>query len=128
MATVDVSGLEFYLVRNKEGKWLRSKGYGGVGECWVDDVKRAKVYGRIGPARAQVSYWANQYPKYGVPDIVKLTISGFTILNEAERIKKQAEKKKEAAKKRELADKKWRLEQAQKELEEAQKKYDNAKG
>src|SRR5579885_1835112 len=98
MDTPNVSELEFYLVRNQDGKWLRTKGYGGVGECWTDDVKRAKVYGRIGPARAQVSFWANHYPKYGVPDIVKLEISGFTIINEADRIKKQAIKKKEAAK------------------------------
>ena len=127
MATNDVSSLEFYLVRNKEGKWFRAKGYGGSGDSWVDEVKRARVYGRIGPARAQVNFWATNYPTYGVPEIVKLTVSGFTVMDETERVKKQIAKKKEAEKKAELEDKKRRLEEAKAELEEAQRRYNSAK-
>lgn len=123
----DVSSLEFYLVRNKEGKWFRAKGYGGSGDSWVDEVKRARVYGRIGPARAQVNFWATNYPKYGVPEIVKLTVSGFTVLDETDRVKKQIAKKKEAEKKADLEDKKRRLKEAEEELAEANRRYNAAK-
>lgn len=62
----------FYIVRNKEGKFLRSKGYGGSGECWVDDLEKAKVWSRPGPAKAQVTWWLTHYPSYGLPEIVPL--------------------------------------------------------
>ena len=126
MATTDdLSSLEFYLIRNKDGKWFRAKGYGGSGDSWVSEIKRARVYGRIGPARTQVNFWATNYPKYGVPEIVKLTVSGFTVIDETDRIKKSIEKKKEAAKKAEVLEKKRRLEEAKADLEEAQRRYDS---
>ncbi len=51
-----------YLVRNKEGKYFRTKGYGGHGKSWVDGMETAKIYGKIGPARATVTFFATNYP------------------------------------------------------------------
>lgn len=52
VSRVETVRLDFYAVRNRDGKWLRSKGYGGFGKCWVDDISAAKIYGKPGPAKA----------------------------------------------------------------------------
>jgi len=82
--------LELYVVRNKEGKYFRSKGYGGYGSNWVDELKRARIYAKIGPARSQVSFWATNYPNYGTPEIVVLTVAATKVLQEDDRVKKAA--------------------------------------
>ena len=46
--------LELYVVRNKEGKYFRTKGYSGYGDTWVDDIQKAKVYPKIGQARSRL--------------------------------------------------------------------------
>lgn len=85
--TVEVE-LNFYAVRSKDGKWLRSKGYGGSGESWVSDITKAKIYGKIGPARSQVTFWAKNYPEFGIPDIVLISTGKCNILDEGDRVKK----------------------------------------
>ena len=86
--------LTFYIVKSKDGKYFRSKGYSGYGQSWVEDVKSAKVYQKIGPARAQVTFWAMEYPLYGIPDIVELTVTGTNVLDESDRVNKAIKKKK----------------------------------
>lgn len=86
--------LELYVVKNKEGKYFHSKGYGGYGNQWVDELKRARIYAKIGPARSQVSFWATNYPKYGTPVIVVLTVTASKVLQEDDRVKKAAIKRK----------------------------------
>lgn len=94
--------LELYVVRNKQGKYFRSKGYGGYGSNWVDELKKAKIYPKIGPARSQVTFWANNYPDYGTPEIVVLTVTTSRVLNEEERVKKAIIKSKREEINREL--------------------------
>ncbi len=65
--------LDLYAVRSKDGKWYCSRGYGGGGSKWVDDINDAKLYSRIGQAKSQVTYWAKHYPEYGVPTLVHIT-------------------------------------------------------
>ena len=65
--------LEFYVVRSKDGKYLRSKGYGGYGQSWVEELKKAKVYTKKGPACAQVTWWYTNYPDYGCPELIPIT-------------------------------------------------------
>lgn len=65
----------FYVVRNKEGKFLRSKGYNGYGECWVDGLDKAKVWSKPGPAKAQRTWWLEHFPDYGAPDVIPLLAS-----------------------------------------------------
>lgn len=67
--------LTMYAVRNQEGKFFRAKGYGGYGNTWVDDLKKAKIYPRIGQARSRVTFFANTYPQYGIPDLVELRVT-----------------------------------------------------
>jgi hypothetical protein len=86
--------LELYVVRNKEGKYFRSKGYGGYGSNWVDELKKARIYAKIGPARSQVSFWGTNYPQYGIPEIVVLTVAATKVLQEDDRVKKAAIRRK----------------------------------
>lgn len=122
----DIEHLDFYLVRNQEGKWFRRKGYGGSGDTWVDDIHKARVYARLGPARGIVSFFVNKYSKYGVPDIIHFKAQPFAILNEAERIKKAKDHKDAANAKRNAANAKVRLEDAQAAFEAAKKNLEAA--
>lgn len=94
--------LELYAVRNKKGQYFRSKGYGGYGPSWVNELQKAKIYPKIGPARSQVTFWANNYPGFGTPEIIVLTVSVTKVLNEEERVKKAVIKSKKELINREL--------------------------
>ncbi len=104
--------LTFYVVRSKDGKYLRSKGYGGYGQSWVDDIKKAKVWNKIGPANAQVTWWARSYPEYGIPDVIPFVATAGEPLNQDDRVKK-------ALKKIELGN-------LQNKLHQLQERYDKA--
>jgi len=116
-----------YLVRSQDGKWFRAKGMNGYGDSWVDDVKKARVYTKIGPARSCVTYWTRTYPKFGIPDIVELHSTTGVILNEKERVEKSIDKIKKEKIASELRNKQWRLEQAQRDLADAQNRLKQLK-
>jgi hypothetical protein len=78
--------LNFYAVRSKDGKWLRAKGYGGSGESWVSDITKAKIYGNTRAPKAQITYWANNYPQFGVPDLVRITTGKCEYLDQEARV------------------------------------------
>lgn len=78
--------LNFYAVRSKDGKWLRAKGYGGSGNSWVDDISKAKIYPSTRGPKAQITFWANNYPQYGVPDLVRITVGKCEYLDQTERV------------------------------------------
>jgi len=120
MLVINEGALEFYAVRNKEGKWFRAKGYGGYGDTWVKELKRARIYNRIGPARTQVSFFANNYPDYGVPDLVQFRCTEMVVLDESERVTKQQQAKQLQEKKRDLWHKQYKLKKAKEDLERAQ--------
>jgi hypothetical protein len=120
--------LELFVVRNQEGKWFRRKGYGGYGDNWVDDIKKARIYANIKGARTVVGYYANNWPQFGIPDIIRLDIKSGEALNEAERIKKARQKKKENEEKKSLREKKRALKKAQDDFERAQSHYNKMKG
>lgn len=111
--------LEFYAVRNKKGKWFRRKGYSGYGETWVDELSKARIYNKIGHARSQVTFFAENYPSYGIPDIVVFKVIESHVINEKERLKKKREK---AEKRSEIR----RIKMAREKLEEAQREYNEA--
>ncbi len=116
--------LELYAVRNKDGEWFRAKGYGGGGASWVDDIKKAKIYSKIGQARSRVTFFATNYPEFGVPEIVKLKVSESEAVDETLRVEKSisSKKKKEAVSK--VIQNKRLLESAKKRLDDAKKDYD----
>lgn len=116
--------LTLYVVRNKEGQFFRSKGYGGYGKTWVDDINKCRVYSKIGPARSAVTFFANTYPDYGIPDIVELDVTSGTILDETARVQKAMAKKQRDEIKREIWSAEQRVLQAQSELNSAQQRKD----
>jgi len=89
--------LEFFAVRNQDGQFFHAVGLGG-GKTWVNDIKSAKIYPKIGQARARVTWFTNNYPKYASPVIIKIIANKAIVLDETERVKKAIEKieKKEA--------------------------------
>lgn len=86
---------KLYAVRSQDGKFFRSKGYGGGGASWVDGLDKAKIYGSIGPARSRVTFWATNYPKFGTPEIVEITVTDSNIraFVEEDRVKKVKDRK-----------------------------------
>ena len=119
--------LILYTVRNEKGQYFRAKGYGGSGNTWVDDINKAKIYGRIGGARGTITWFANNYPKYPTPELVKLTVTGFEVLDETKRVEKAKQKKikEEAERKKREAER--RKADAERELQNAERKLAEAK-
>lgn len=115
-----ISQLELYAVMNYTGQFFRTKGYGGYGNTWVADIKKAKTYGKIGQARSRVTWFSNTYPEYPPPSILKFKIGSYEILNELERVLKVKKTKaeKEAVRK---------TNQAKRDLVIAQEKLEIAK-
>lgn len=111
--------LALYTLRNQEGLWFRSKGYGGTGNNWVQDFSKAKLYSKIGPARGQISYYANHYPDYPAPTLVKLLIGQIVEIDETDRVEKQRIKKLEEQARRERREQEWQLKYAKERAKKA---------
>ena len=115
--------LELFAVRNQEGKWFRSKGYGGYGDSWVVEVKKAKLYGKIAQARSRVTFWATMYPEYGVPEVIRFVVTrDEVVVGEAERVQKIIEKRRKKDEEHEVHRKQQQLENAEQELIRAEEK------
>ena len=112
--------LKVYAVQNRDGQYFRAKGYGGCGDTWVDSLTKARIYPKSGPARAQVTFFANNYPKYGIPTLVELHVTKTVICQEAERVKKSQDRKAKYEAEQERRDATWKLQVAQRTLSEAQ--------
>ena len=118
--------IEFFAVRSKDGKYFRSVGFSGRSN-WVDDIKKAKIYPKIGGARGCVTWFAKNYPEYGVPDIIKITANQAVVLNEAERVDRAIKKKEERELKRQKEQAKRKLKAAECEFEKASENLRNLK-
>ena len=112
-------GIDLYVIRNKEGKYFRAKGYGGSGPTWVDDVNKCKVYTKLGQARARVTWFTREWPDHGIPDILKLIVTSAQVLDESARVKKAVTKLEEEKIAREKRDAKQALEAAQRDFDSA---------
>ena len=119
--------LELYVVVNQEGKFFHAIGYGGVGKSWVDTLDKAKIYTKIGQARSRVTWWFTNHPKFGRPQIIKLTATGTEILDEEERLKKAVEKKETTKAKTKAMWAEHNLKCAEERLKEAQRELDRLK-
>lgn len=111
-----VKGLRLYVVMSKDGKFFRSVGYGGGGNSWVDDINSAKFYTKIGQARSRVTFWAKNYPKYGIPYIVELRAESAVILDESERVNKTLKAMGVTASKKEIEDMKNQIRRDKEEI------------
>jgi hypothetical protein len=94
--------LKFYTLRNRDGQFFRAKGYGGAGNSWVADITKAKFYGRPGPAKAQITFWAKNYPSFGTPVLIELVAGSYKEIPQEERVVESVKQKKVAANKKEL--------------------------
>ena len=101
--------LNFYAVRSKDGKQFRSKGYGGSGESWVDDVTKAKIYSKVGPAKTQITFWAKKYPEYGIPDLVRITTGVCEYLDQTERVVERIRKIKQVEIEKNIRNSEYRI-------------------
>lgn len=80
--------LDLFVVKTESGKYFRAKGYNGSGQTFVDDIKKARLYTRLGPARSCVTYFKN-YNKMKL-EIVQLLVTGEQVFDDTVRITKQA--------------------------------------
>lgn len=117
----ELESLNFYAVLNRDGMWFRRKGYGGSGDSWVNSLKQARIYNKIGPSRAVASWWASTYPSYGVPYIVEFNIGSYKIIDDEERFHKKQAKEQERANIRRIQTARETVAQAQRVIREAQK-------
>jgi len=120
--------MKLYVVRNKEGKFFKNKGFGGYGSNWKDNLEQAKFYPKIGQAKGRVTYFAKHFPSYGVCEILEfnLDVNQAVVINMEAATSKVLEKARIA----EEEEKRWRAEreiqrlQAEKDAIEARiKKY-----
>lgn len=121
-----VKKVAFYIVMNNDGQFFRRKGYGGCGKTWVDEPATARIYVKPGPARAAVTFFANSYPEYQPPKILKIEVGTIEVIDEAERLAKAKERKVKARATRELRAKQHDLDRAQAELDRAKEKLTKA--
>lgn len=112
--------LTMYAVRNQEGKFFRAKGYGGYGDTWVDDIEKAKIYPRIGQARSRVTFFANTYPQYGIPDLVELRVTEMIAVQEVKRVKKSQNRKEKYAADMKKKHAEWEKQRAEEKIAEGQ--------
>lgn len=74
--------LKLYAIQNKDGLWFhrftKSK--------WVKDFRLARIYSKIGPARAMCTFFATHHND--IPNIVCLHIEKFTIIDDTQRVQK----------------------------------------
>lgn len=122
MNLMDITvNIKIYLIKSKEGKWFGAKG--SFKSHWVDDVQEARLYTKKRPARSQITWWTNNYPEYGIPDLIELTVeNGKILIEEEQRVIDSINKIKREKIESELRTKQWRLEQAQKDLDDAKQR------
>jgi hypothetical protein len=116
--------LTVYAVQNNDGKFFRAVGYSGSGSTWVDDINKAKIYPKIGPARRTITWFANNYPEYPVLKLLKLTVSNVEVVDETDRVNKAKIKKEKQELEHKKSMAKYELEQAKRQLLEAQEKIE----
>jgi hypothetical protein len=80
--------LLLYVVMNHEGKFFRSKGgYGNYSRSqWVDSINSAKIYGKIGPAKATISFYANSDSELPAPQLVCLRADKAEVVDRSSKV------------------------------------------
>jgi len=111
--------LKLYAVQNLEGKFLHTKGYGDYGDIWTDSLVKAKIYFTPGPARGQITYFANNWPQYGIPLLVELHVTRMVGVAETTRVKKSQEQIAKKKLKRQEDHVTWEIKEAHRKISEA---------
>lgn len=123
--------MKLYVVQNSAGKFFKPIGYGRYGEQWQDAIEKAKFYTKIGPAKAQCTFWYNANPRLGCPHVLEFTLDPsnavkLDMLESALKVVEKKEKKKakleEARKVREAVQNMDKIKQLLPTLTPSQKK------
>lgn len=72
--------LELFVVKSSQGKYFRSKGLHGRGESWVEEISRAKIYTKVGPAKSVLTWWTNNVKDFS-GDVIKLTVKESEVVS-----------------------------------------------
>lgn len=78
---------DLYMIRSKDGKFLRATGIGG-GDRWVENPSDGKIWTKLSTVRSQVTWWSKNYPKFGVPDIVRIKNAQCEVVDDSARVAK----------------------------------------
>lgn len=113
--------LTLYVIKSQDGDFFKSR---GRHENWVNDLKKAKIYSKLGSARSEITYWANNYSEFGIPMLVELHITEIVEVDEQKRVTASIKKILNKKKQYEKDLQRRHLEQAQKDLKKAQEKID----
>jgi hypothetical protein len=82
-------GFELYVVTNADGEYFHRKGYGGHGSTWCKEPHKARIFTKIGQARARITYFAKNFPKYPAPTLRQILVASVVEVDgEAERVEK----------------------------------------
>lgn len=117
-----ILNMNLYAVRNRDGKYFRSIGYGyagGGGKNWVGSLENAKFYTKIGQAKGRVTFFAKNYPKFGVCDILEfsLEVEQAKVLDVKDKTEKALAKARVKEEMRKLRETKYDLENLQRQKE-----------
>lgn len=121
-----MSEFKLYVVRNAEGMFFRAKGRDGRGKSWVNSLDTARIYGKIRPARATISWYANNVKDMPTPQLVEIIINenSFAVLDETKRIEKMKEKRRTEKERNDVYRKRLALEHAERAYEQSKEYYE----
>jgi hypothetical protein len=88
--------MKLYVVKSQDGKYYRP------GRTHWVDIERAKIFNKIGGARAVVTYWAREWPAHGIPLLVELTVTETSTTDESQRVLDASVAKAERSRRRKL--------------------------
>ena len=118
--------MKLYVVRNKEGKFFRSIGYGGTGANWVEGLDTAKFYTKIGQAKSRCTYFAGHYPQFGVPEVLEFDLNTITpvVISMEQHVTKSIKSKRLAEYRLQVSNCMYDLKRARERLDKAESSFD----
>jgi len=122
--------MKLYVVRNKEGKFFRSIGYGGTGANWVEGLDKAKFYTKVGQAKSRCTYFAGHYPQFGVPEVLEFDLSTITpvVVSMEQHVTKSIKDRKVAAARQLVRGREYDLKMAMHRRDQAVSRFDILQG
>lgn len=106
--------LTLYTVQNSDGKFILSKGR------WTNDITKAKIYSRLGPARSVITFFAKHYPEFPVLKLIKFNITEYETVDDSERVEKALEKQAKYKANAKIREEKRSLKRAEEALRRAE--------
>jgi len=121
--------MELFCIQSQDGKFYKATGMNGRGRRWNDSLSSAKFYNKIGPVKAQVTFWANENPEYGVPKILKFTLNpeDAEVINMEDYVEKGNEKREKVKTKRKIANLEYERQRLEAEIKKSTEELNGIK-